>query len=304
MSGRPLRPPEVGELRAFCAAVDLGSLGRAARLLQVSQPALSKRLRALEAVAGAKLLERSTRGVTPTQAGERLYTAARKLLAEAELVEDLLGSLPHDDAPVRLAASHTVAEFLLAKPLVELQHRHQHHLSVELTVVNSIVARSLVHQGRVELALGVREQDSEQGGLVEVPFAQSEIIVAVPEAHHWAQLQEIPLDRFVQTPMIMRDPNASSRRTVDYALQRLGRSLMPPLAEIGSTSAAKAAALAEEAPLLIDHRALSPGDGLLLMRVQGQRFRRLFVILHPGEENLRSAAKALLSDLLASRPED
>lgn len=304
MTGRPLRPPEIGELRAFCAAVDLGSLGRAARLLQVSQPALSKRLRALEAVAGAKLLERSTRGVSPTHAGERLYTAARRLLAEAELVEGLLGSLPHDDAPVRLAASHTVAEFLLAKPLAEFQHRQERHVSVELTVVNSMVARSLVHEGRVELAIAVREPDADLGGLIEVPFAQSEIVVAVPEAHPWARLEEVPLDEFVQTSMITRDPHANSRRTVDHALERLGRSLMPPLAEIGSTGAAKAAAISEGAPLLISRLALSAGDGLKLMRVEGQRFRRLFVILHPGEENLRPAAKALLTDLLEFGPED
>src|SRR5215208_4647260 len=70
---RPVRSPDVAELRAFCAAVDLGSLGRAARLMRLSQPALSKRLRTLEALAGAKLLERSPRGVTPTPAGRRLY---------------------------------------------------------------------------------------------------------------------------------------------------------------------------------------------------------------------------------------
>ena len=50
MSG-PIRSADIAELRAFCAAVDLGSLGRAARLLRVSQPALSKRLRVLEALA-------------------------------------------------------------------------------------------------------------------------------------------------------------------------------------------------------------------------------------------------------------
>ena len=56
MSGT-VRSADIAELRAFCAAVDLGSLGRAARLLRVSQPALSKRLRVLEALAGARLLD-------------------------------------------------------------------------------------------------------------------------------------------------------------------------------------------------------------------------------------------------------
>ena len=60
--GRPVRSPELTELRAFCMAADLGTLGRAAVALHISQPALSKRLRALETVAGADLLTRSASG--------------------------------------------------------------------------------------------------------------------------------------------------------------------------------------------------------------------------------------------------
>src|SRR6266496_1802569 len=84
---RSIRGPEVAELRAFCAAVDLGTLGRAAVSLGVSQPGLSKRLRALESAAGTKLLERSRSGVRPTAAGRRLYPEARRLLEQADVVE-------------------------------------------------------------------------------------------------------------------------------------------------------------------------------------------------------------------------
>ena len=88
---RPIRTPDIAELRAFCAAADLGTLGRAAIALGVSQPALSKRLRALEAAAGADLLTRSPTGVTLTAAGRRLYPEARRLLDQAEVVDELLG---------------------------------------------------------------------------------------------------------------------------------------------------------------------------------------------------------------------
>src|SRR3954449_12231557 len=100
MSG-PVRSLDIAELRAFCAAVDLGSLGRAARLLRVSQPALSKRRRAMEAVVGTRLVERSPRGITAPPAGTRLYVEARKLLAQAEAVDDLVRGLSGEEAPVR-----------------------------------------------------------------------------------------------------------------------------------------------------------------------------------------------------------
>ena len=82
----PTASPDLNELRGFCVAADLGSLGRAAVRLHVSQPSLSKRLASLEAKVGARLLERSARGVALTAAGRRLYRHARPLLEAADQV--------------------------------------------------------------------------------------------------------------------------------------------------------------------------------------------------------------------------
>jgi DNA-binding transcriptional LysR family regulator len=65
-------------------AADLGSLGHAAVRLRVSQPSLSKRLASLEAKVGARLLERSARGVALTPAGRQLYRHARPLPEAAD----------------------------------------------------------------------------------------------------------------------------------------------------------------------------------------------------------------------------
>ena len=300
MSG-PVRSADIAELRAFCAAVDLGSLGRAARLLRVSQPALSKRLRTLEALAGARLLERSPRGVTPTPAGTRLYTEARRLLAQAEAVDALMAGLSADDAPVRLAASHTIAEFVLPGPLVEFERRRERHLSVELVIANSVVVRELVLEGRAEFGIAATETGaSRESVLRELPFCDDEVVVAVPEGHPWAGVEEVEPDELATTPLIVRDPSANTRRLVDAALAARGLSLAPPLAEVGSTSAAKAAAVAECTPALLSALAMrGDGDGLVTRRVRGVRFPRRFVLLLGAEESLSSAALALVQHLLA-----
>src|SRR3954467_4034546 len=179
MSG-PVRLADIAELRAFCAAADLGSLGRAAGLMGVSQPALSKRLRTLEALAGARLLERSPRGVTLTPAGTRLYVEARKLLAQAEEVESLMAGLAGEEQPVRLAASHTIAEFVLPGPLVEFEQKRERHLSVELVIANSLVVRELVREGRAEFGIAAVDPSAAPDGLSEIPFVDDEVVVAVP----------------------------------------------------------------------------------------------------------------------------
>jgi len=299
MSG-PIRSADIAELRAFCAAVDLGSLGRAARLLRVSQPALSKRLRVLEALAGARLLDRSSRGVTPTPAGARLYAEARKLLVQAETVDALLAGLSAEDAPVRLAASHTIAEYVLPGPLVEFEQRRERHLSVELIIANSLVVRDLVREGRAEFGIAATAREAPPDSMLrELPFCDDEIVVAVPERHPWAARRSVPLRELTRVAMIMRDPSANTRQVVEGALAARGLELQPPLAEVGSTSAAKATALREDAPVLLSRLAApADGEGLVVRRVSGVDFRRRFVILLGAPEIVSAGALALVQHLL------
>ena len=74
--------PEIGDLRAFLAVFDLRSFHKASDAMALSQPALSRRVQSLEALLGAKLFERSTRHVAPTQIGRGFEPAFRRLVEE------------------------------------------------------------------------------------------------------------------------------------------------------------------------------------------------------------------------------
>src|SRR5580704_7749764 len=71
-------------METFVHVVDTGSFSGAARQLQVGQPAVSKAIAQLEDWLGVRLLLRSTRGLTPTEAGQSFYVRARRTLEEAE----------------------------------------------------------------------------------------------------------------------------------------------------------------------------------------------------------------------------
>ena len=75
------RGPELSELETFVLAVEEGSIARAGGRLRISAPAAAKRIRQLELLAHAPLLERGRRGVTATEAGKRLYPIARELVS-------------------------------------------------------------------------------------------------------------------------------------------------------------------------------------------------------------------------------
>lgn len=72
----------VRELRYFATVAEELHFTRAAELLYVSQPALSKQIRALERQLGAELFHRGPRGVTLTEAGTALLPHARRMLAD------------------------------------------------------------------------------------------------------------------------------------------------------------------------------------------------------------------------------
>src|SRR3954447_3735220 len=178
--------PDLNELRAFCVAADLGTLGRAAVRLHVSQPSLSKRLAALEAKVGAQLLERSPRGVTLTPAGRRLYQHARPLLEAADEVGEVMAGIRHSGTVVRLAASHSAAEAFIAPMLTKLDPRRA--MAVELVNANSQVVRALVADGRVDVGVAAsRPGGTPNPGIHQLELAPDEIVCAVSPGHAWAQ---------------------------------------------------------------------------------------------------------------------
>lgn len=285
-----LRPLDLVELRGFCLAVELGSLGRAASAMAISQPALSKRMRELELFAGGPLLERSPRGVRPTTSGERLYREARALLTRADHVERVLDGLRGARTPVRLAASHTIAEYLLPEPLSEYRERLGHGFALELVAANSSVVRDLVREGRADVGLAAATAgEALDQALTSVELADDEVMVAVAAGHPWAHSHVVSLQEFLATPMVMRDPSANTRQVVDAALRARGLEMAPPLAEVGSTGAALAAAVSGRAAAVLSERAIRAGEvggGLLVgRRVEGLDLRRRFVLIgRAGEE--------------------
>ena len=75
---------ELRQLKYFVRIVELGSFSQAAKDLYVAQPALSAQINNLESDLGVRLLSRSVRGVTPTEAGQSLYVHAQAVLRQIE----------------------------------------------------------------------------------------------------------------------------------------------------------------------------------------------------------------------------
>ncbi|MFN3515110.1 MAG: LysR substrate-binding domain-containing protein [Phenylobacterium sp.] len=156
---------ELDDLRAFVAVVEDGGFGAAGRRLGLSKSMVSRRVARLEAELGARLLSRTTRGVTATEAGLAFQVHAQRVLAELEAAreavgqdgEALTGSL-RVAAPLSFGLLHLaplLAEFAAAHPKLTVETSYsdrkvdlvgeRYDLAVRLSVLedSSLIARKI-----------------------------------------------------------------------------------------------------------------------------------------------------------------
>jgi DNA-binding transcriptional LysR family regulator len=137
-------------MQAFVLVVDSGSFSAAARRLNVGQPALSKSIARLEDRLGVKLLVRTTRGLTPTEAGLNFYERARRSIEEADEAESAArGAGAGLAGKLRVSAAVTFARIHLMPRIPEFLARHP---ELEMEVVLDDRNIDLVREG-IDVAL-------------------------------------------------------------------------------------------------------------------------------------------------------
>jgi DNA-binding transcriptional LysR family regulator len=209
------------QLAAFCEVVDRKSFSQAAERLGVTQPAVSLQVRALEKRLGTQLLDRSGRRVEPTEAGQRLYRAAQRMLAlEGQLLEDVAGA--DEDSVLRgelaLGASTGPGGTVVPVLLGEFQREHP-ELRVALFVSDT---NHVIEQvAERELELGIVGAAPRHRGVVFEPFFRDEVILAVPPGHPFAGKQ-ISLDDLRGAPLILMQEGAGVRQVIEEELRGAG----------------------------------------------------------------------------------
>ncbi|MFE0542303.1 LysR family transcriptional regulator [Streptomyces sp. NPDC058891] len=260
VAGLAHRVPELGALELLLAVARLGSLGRAARELGITQPAASSRIRSMERQLGVALVDRSPSGSRLTDAGALVTDWARRIVEAAEAFDAGAQALRgRRDSRLRVAASMTIAEYLLPGWLIALRGRRP-DTAVSLLAGNSaaVVERLLAD----EADLGFVEGLSVPAGLDETVIAHDRLIVVTAPGHPWARRRR-PLSaaELGSTPLILREEGSGTRQVLDAALGGLAR----PLLELSSTTAVKASAVSGAGPAVLSE--LAVGEELAARRL-------------------------------------
>lgn len=167
------------QLLYFAAVADVRSFTRAADQAGVSQPTLSRALRALEAELGAPLVNRGGT-VTLTPAGEAVLPLAQRMLADAEMARTTVAELVGlRRGRVRVGATPSLCIGVLADVLREFHHRHP-EIHVELAEDGSQPLVSALVRGELDIALVIVPPDGVDPALHTAPLLRERLSVASP----------------------------------------------------------------------------------------------------------------------------
>ena len=241
-------------LRSFVSVVEAGGFTRAGERVHRTQSTVSQQIKRLEDDVGQSLLIRNGKDVTPTEAGEKLLSYARRLLSLAEEARDVLRQ-PGGEGAIRLGIPEDFAAYRLAKLLATFSRAHP-TLRLDIRADQSIYLKRDLDRGELDLALFKRDA-GEKGG-----------IAIWPERVHWVTSKNHPIDADVSSvPLIGFPAGCLYRARAIHALESGGRAwhMAYTSSSLAGIQAAVAAGMGlsilSEMAIQADHRVLNAKDG-------------------------------------------
>jgi len=230
-------------LVVFCVVAELRSLSRAAEVLHLSQPAVSKTLKALEHAVRQPLYERTPQGITLTEAGKALLPyacAVSRSLAQATRFIEEKRQQRIPSLEVGLAWS------LIPRYQAQLLSWFQtQQARCELHLVNGTTLELIeqVYQRDLDAALVLGGTDALPEPLVAQRLTSEEVVLVVAPSHPWAGLGGVALRQLEGMTLLVPQRNSRLRLRLEQFLERHG--IVPArLVECGSLYGVKAAAAA------------------------------------------------------------
>lgn len=194
---------ELRHLRYFVAVAGALNFTKAAALLRVAQPALSRQVQDLEEEIGVDLLNRSTRGVTLTAEGKLFLDEAREILRRADEAIEKTRSLARGDfGELQIGYSPSPTVELLPPALAAFQ-RAAPRVNVRLHDLAGNELAEGLRRGSLELAVMQRPIESNRGGLQFEALHSYPICVAVPISHPFARRRSVPLPLLASEKLVV-----------------------------------------------------------------------------------------------------
>ena len=282
------------QLRAFVSVARLGSFTRAARVLRISQPALTVQIRQLEEALGVRLLDRNTRSVTLSQVGREFVPVLERILDEIntftsdarELTSGKRGVVTVAALPSICASllPDAVAQFKAAHPGITVRMRD----TLAQTVIGLVKAR--------EVDFGIASATQQDPEIETSSLFTDRMSALFPQKAHTGKNGKVTLKELSRHPLIFLDAGSSVRALVDRAYEAIGMHVTPAFEVVYMSTAVglvRAGLGVAVLPSATAHEA-QQAEGLVARDINHERLRRQISIIQSKGRSPSPAAQAFI----------
>jgi DNA-binding transcriptional LysR family regulator len=289
---------DLDQLRIFQAVAQTRSFTRAAEIVHLTQPGISKHIRQMEEYYGVPLFDRLGRKVALTQAGEILFEATQEIMALAGAAEERIQELAGMRAGrLRLGASFPIGVYILPGVLAAFRKSYPDvELTLNISTSEEIEAEVLANK----LDIGLVSGEVHDPRLLVKQFMTDELVVIAPHDHKWTAKGRVKAEELISETFIWAAPGAGIRAVVEERLKAKGLALHRVIDFVnleGVKHAVEAGLGISIQPRMILQREMAAGS-LKALRLADMDSEVAYLYVYRKKRHVSAAAKAFLELLL------
>jgi DNA-binding transcriptional LysR family regulator len=226
-------------LKVFYTVAQTLNFNRAAEQLNITQPAVTKHIKALEQTYNTTLFDRTHKRITLTQAGEIVLQHAHLIFEQYQKLDFDLNLLQNKtQGLLRIGASTTLAQYVIPEYLARFQQRFP-AINIELTNANSLEIEQLLSDKKIEL--GLVEGTTHNTDLKYLPFLKDEIVLVSSTKNKRLKKDSFSLKELLKVPMVVRELGSGTAEIIEEHLTKKGLRLhdLNIHIQLGSTESIK-----------------------------------------------------------------
>jgi DNA-binding transcriptional LysR family regulator len=278
-------------LQAFLTVAETGSFSLAAERLFLTQPAVSKRIAALESELDTPLFDRIGRKITLTEAGRILFPRAQKILLELEDSRRAINNLSMQvTGTLSLGTSHHIGLHRLPPVLRSYASRYP-EVDLDLQFMGSEAACAGVLHGEIELGIVTLPLQAEEN-LALIPIWEDSLVIVAGKDHALAKTKKVTAEQLAHTAVILPGKKTFTRELIEKEFRQLGLQLHVKL----STNYLETIKMMVSIGLgwsVLPVTMVSEPD-FKLIKLANIQFKRQLGVVHHTQRTLSNAARVMI----------
>lgn len=288
------------KLQHLVEVIDQGSINKAASKLGLSQPAVTKSLRALERELGVTLVERSSTGVTVTEFGRSLYAHARAVAAELDHAQAEIRRLAGgEQGYLRIGTLPSVSGGLVARAMSNLA-RHRPDLYIRVVEKQNYELLPALRRREFDFVVCLADGTEPEPGIRHRILLHDQLRIVARAGHPLAGRPTVTCADLVEYPWVHPVVGTSHRPILRQMFQ--GSGIEPPQARIecGAVQFAKTVMANSDALGLLPAHVIDPelkAGTLICLPIISDHLRRTVGIYYGDHRPLTSAARVAIAEI-------